>query len=81
MRATGLQAILATLLTFDDVCEMLGKSERSVRHYHTNCGLPATRIGGTLYFEVEKVEQWAESREVGPKGRFKSLVGDDEIGG
>lgn len=90
MRLTGIQALLASMMTFKEVCEMLGKSERSVRYYHSSCGLPGMTVGHALYFDPKAVQEWIAGREIGPKGRFKDLGGDaglqklmdsDEIGG
>lgn len=78
MELTAIQKALDSMMTFKEVCEMLDKSVRSVRHYVKNCGLPAITVGRKLYFDKAAVEKWIASREIGPNGRFKKLGGDPE---
>lgn len=78
MELSEIQKALDSMMTFSEVCEMLDKSVRSVRHYVKNCGLPAITVGRKLYFDKGAVEKWAVAREAWPNGRFKKLGGDTE---
>lgn len=82
MKMAEIEKALDSMMTFKEVCEMLDKSVRSVRHYVKNCGLPAITVGRKLYFEKQAVEKWMGSREAWPNGRFKKLAGpggDDNV--
>ena len=77
MKLAGIKSVLASMMTFKEVCEMMDKSERSVRYYIADRGLPVVKVGLTLHFDRPAVLEWLKSRETGPKGRFKDLGGDD----
>lgn len=48
--------------TVDDVAAHFGVSTRTVRRWLSATDIPHRRVGGTLRFNIEEVDEWARSR-------------------
>ena len=55
---------LSRLTTVSDLAETLGVSAKTVRKWAAKESLPHIRIGGSIWFNQEKVEEWLQGREL-----------------
>lgn len=49
--------------TVQEVCEYLGISERTVRRYISECGMPSAKISGRRLVNRERLEEWIRQHE------------------
>jgi hypothetical protein len=60
-----------TYVSLERLCSMVGRSQRALSRYCANGnGPPHVKIGGKIYFELDKIPEWAASRGLA----FKSFA-------
>ena len=66
MEATGIQIPQADLIPESQLAELLGKSIRTIRRWHTQRSGPRrTVLGKSIFYGRESIMQWIAEREEG----------------